>query len=144
MESKSNFITQVNDKIEMKYYFMKIPAGSKFFDRLAKRSLSQSEVIKADPSHWPIKPHIMANRWVRPLCTLHALADSAANTDAIKGWSLYLSQLIGIDKIACMVHLTAKRHGKFWCRLIRPRPDTWHSAGDGEKFLAIGQFGCLK
>jgi hypothetical protein len=84
-----------------------------------RSQLFQSEIIQADPPHRAIKLDIMTNWWMRPLRTFHTLTDRATNANGIKGSSLYLCQLVCIDQITRMVHLAAKRHGKFWCRLIR-------------------------
>jgi hypothetical protein len=43
-----------------------------------------AKVIKTNPAHRPVKAQFMANRWMRSLGAIHALANRTANANLVK------------------------------------------------------------
>ena len=79
-----------------------------------------------------------------PLRTINALANSAADSNGIKLPPLYSLRVIGIDKVAGVMHLATERGGKLRPVFAGRRPGARHGPRHGEEFLAVRQFGNLQ
>ena len=75
---------------------------------------------------------------------VHALANRAADSNGIKLPPLCSLKVIGVDKIAGMMHLAAESDGELRRVFAGRRPGARHSTRHGEEFLAVRQFGSLQ
>ena len=100
--------------------------------------------MQTNPPAVAVKPHIMPDKWMRALGTIHALAYSATDFDRIMLTVLCKLDIVRIDKITRMVDFTAKSNREFGRVLAGWRPVMRHRSGNGKESLTIGQLGSLQ
>ena len=65
------------------------------------------KIVEADPARIAVEPHLVTDRRMGPLRTVHALANRAADSNGIELPPLCSLKVIGIDKITGVMHLAA-------------------------------------